>query len=288
MARRRRTRNAAVGKDRSADDDRRLAGDAVEQVDDVLVDHAHAARRHRLADGPPFRRAMHAVAGVLAVLDRCRARARRAGCRGRPAGRRAISPARACGRSSRPAASRSAISCRTGCWRGPTSGSRRGRCRRRSGARRRPAARSRGSARCSLTTMVPGCSPVGSTTIWRRNSVLHLLVGDRRQHEAFVGERGIHHVGAGDALVDADLRAHRDRAGREIVELERRHLQRRRACRQRRGADAGEQQPASRWRNWRHDQRASGGRWGTRTPDKSGDLRSIFCRTWLKKAECPV
>src|SRR6188472_593521 len=64
MARRRRTRNAAVGKDRSADDDRRLAGDPAEQVDHVLVDHPHAARRYSLADGPPFGRAMHAVTGV--------------------------------------------------------------------------------------------------------------------------------------------------------------------------------------------------------------------------------
>src|SRR4051812_20976283 len=69
MARRRKTRNAAVcRKQPLADDDRRLAGHPVEQVDDVLVDHAYAARRHRLADGPPFRRAMHPVAGVLVVL----------------------------------------------------------------------------------------------------------------------------------------------------------------------------------------------------------------------------
>ena len=279
MARRGRTRNAAVERLEevaSADDDRRLAGHPVEEVDDVLVDHAHAARRHRLADGPPFRRAVDAVAGVLRRPCRCTARARRAGCRGRRAGRAAISPAPACARSSRAAASRPAISCRTGCWRGPTSGSRRGRCRRRSGAPRRPAARSRGSARCSLTTMVPGCSPVGSTTIWRRNSVCDLLIGDGRQHEAFVGERRIHHVGAGDALVDADVRAHRDRAGREIVELERRHLQRRRACRKRRGTDAGEQQPARQMQIGGMTKRVFGGEVGHAYSGQKRQLRPIF------------
>ena len=110
---------------RSDDDDRVLPGNPAVEVDDVLVDQAHAARRHRLADAPPFGRAMDAVAGVLAVLvDVERARAERIG-RGRRAGRRAISPVPACARSSRPAASRPAIPCRTGCWRGRTNGSRR-------------------------------------------------------------------------------------------------------------------------------------------------------------------
>src|SRR5690606_19445514 len=55
-------------------------GDAAVEVDDVLVDEPHAARRHRLADRPPFRRAVDAVAGVAAVLvDIERAGAERVG-----------------------------------------------------------------------------------------------------------------------------------------------------------------------------------------------------------------
>src|SRR5262245_34041024 len=62
----------------SDDDDRRLAADAVVEVDDVLVDQPHAARRLRLADRPPFRRAVHAVTGVdIVLVDIERTRAER-------------------------------------------------------------------------------------------------------------------------------------------------------------------------------------------------------------------
>src|SRR4051794_24173301 len=46
------------GRPKSGDDDRILLGDAAVEVDDVLVDQPHAARRHRLADAPPFGRSV--------------------------------------------------------------------------------------------------------------------------------------------------------------------------------------------------------------------------------------
>ena len=186
-----------------------LPFDAVVEVDHVLVDHAHAARRHGLADGLPFRRAVDAEAGVLAVLEDVeRPRAERVV---QPAGLavRAISPVPACARSFRPAASRSAISCRTGCWRGPTTRSRRCRCRRRSGARRRPAAPSRDAAPEDARRWCPAASPVGSTTICAPPFRVDLLERDFRQHEALVGERGVHQFRARHLPVDADLGPHR-------------------------------------------------------------------------------
>src|SRR5690606_2950892 len=51
------------------DDDLRPDLDAVVKVDDVLVDEADAARRHRPADRVPFRRTVQAVAGVAALVE---------------------------------------------------------------------------------------------------------------------------------------------------------------------------------------------------------------------------
>src|SRR5262245_45280801 len=51
----------------SDDDDWCLAGHAAIEVDHILIDHAHAAGRHGLADGPPLRRSMNPVTGVLIV-----------------------------------------------------------------------------------------------------------------------------------------------------------------------------------------------------------------------------
>ena len=60
---------------------------------------------------------------------------------------------------------------------------------------------------------------------------LDLLIGHRRHFEAAVVERGVHDIGAGDVLVDADRRADRPhRAGDRVVQLQLRQLERRRAA----------------------------------------------------------
>src|SRR5690606_38077484 len=52
----------------SDDDDRIALGNAAIKVDDILIDEAHAAGRHGLANRPPFGRTVDAIAGVLVVL----------------------------------------------------------------------------------------------------------------------------------------------------------------------------------------------------------------------------
>src|SRR5690606_31475974 len=51
------------------DENPRLVGHALVEVDDVLVEQSHAAGGYRLADRLPFRRTMQAIERVLAVLE---------------------------------------------------------------------------------------------------------------------------------------------------------------------------------------------------------------------------
>ena len=84
------------------------AGAAV-KVYDILVHQTDAARRHRLADRPPFGRAVQPVAGIATLVMEVHVRARRARYADLPACRRAIWPVPAGDRSSPPAASIPAI-----------------------------------------------------------------------------------------------------------------------------------------------------------------------------------
>src|SRR3954467_11112921 len=52
-----------------SDDDLRADFGAVIKIDDVLVHEPDAARRHRLADREPFRRAMQAVARIATLIE---------------------------------------------------------------------------------------------------------------------------------------------------------------------------------------------------------------------------
>ena len=78
-----------------------------------------------------------------------------------------------------------------------------------------------------------------------------LQVWHFRHHEAAVGQRGVHHVRAGDVLVDADARngpVGADRACGDVVQAERRHVHGRlRAAAEpdeRDGAHAGQHGPS--------------------------------------------